>query len=175
MAAVAPSLHQLASEIEQQGLTPANADRLGRELAAAFGVQEDEVGILRVEGASLVFCYPAKLQGVGRIPLNTSGSVAARTANSRRPEIINNFAQVKHTSFFEAVDLAAGAEGEERPGRATRIIQKLMSAPVMSGKRVRGVIQISRKAEAAATVEDFSPSELERLVASAAALGRCLD
>src|SRR5215467_9588697 len=95
---------QLANECEPDGLSPRNAERIGAEMAKTFGVQASEVGIMRVEKANLVFCYPIKLHNVGSIPLNTTGSVAARTASSKRAEVINNFAQTKHTSVFEAVE-----------------------------------------------------------------------
>src|SRR5512141_831996 len=106
MATPALAFAQLANDFEAEGLTPKNAERLGQELAKVFSVKEDEVGILRIEKQNLVFCYPAKLHNVGSIPLNTSTSVAVRTANSRRAEVINNFAQIKHTSVFEAVELS---------------------------------------------------------------------
>jgi hypothetical protein len=165
-------------EIEQDGgLTPENAHRLGRELAVSFGVQEDEVGILRKEKGSLVFCHPARLQEVGRIPLNTSASVAARTANTRRGEVLNNFTQVKHTTFFEAVELRdPESEGEQNADRELRTIQKLMAAPISDGKRVYGVIQISRKGPTpAAAGADFTSEDLQRLAATAASLVRCFE
>ena len=101
---------QLANECEAEGLTPKNAEHIGAEMAKMFGVQASEVGILRVEKQNLVFCYPIKLHNVGSIPLNTTGSVAARTASSKRAEVINNFAQTKHTSVFEAVELDSKAQ-----------------------------------------------------------------
>ena len=119
MATPALPFAQLASECEAEGLSPQNAEKIGHQLAKLFGVKEDEVGILRIEKHNLVFCYPVKLHNVGSIPLNTSSSVAVRTANTRRAEVINNFAQTKHTSVFEAVELsehkpaAPGAEGEK--------------------------------------------------------------
>jgi hypothetical protein len=180
---------RIASEIQQKGLTPANSRRLARELARSFGVGDDEIGILLLDGSALVFCHPAKLQAVGRIPLNSS-SVAARTASTRRSEILNNFSQVKHASFFEAVNLSesntnegdpldrniSALDGPAQPRVAgpTRLIQKLISVPVVEGKNVRGVIQVCRKASShAAAGPDFTPDDLQKLTDTASAVVTC--
>jgi hypothetical protein len=176
MVTAAAPFAQLASEIEPDGLTPRNAERVGRELAKSFGVKEDEVGILRLEQQHLVFVYPAKLQNVGSIPLNTSGSVAVRTANSKRAEVINNFAQIKHTSIFEAIDLGQNNNmlAEAMGGRHIHVIQKLISAPVVGPNGTVGVIQVSRKGRSApAAGPDFTAADLQKLVAAAGALMRC--
>ncbi len=177
MATATVPFAQLATECEKDGLTPKNAERIGHELAKAFGVKEDEVGILRIEKQNLVFCYPAKLHSVGSIPLNTSTSVAVRTSNSRRAEVINNFAQTKHTSIFEAVQLGSSGQhavGGEKSDRHQHVIQKLMSAPVLGPAGTLGVIQISRKGTSAPSAgPDFAPADLQKLVAAAAAIAKC--
>jgi hypothetical protein len=167
---------QLATECEPEGLIPANAERIGRELAFAFGVGEDEIGILRIEDRHLVFCYPARLHDVARIPLNTSTAVAARTANTRRAEIINNFALIKHTTLFETVPLTPhkASPQAENAERRPRLIQKLMSAPVIGPLGSLGVIQVSRKGESPASAgPDFAQADLQKLVACAADLAKC--
>src|SRR4051812_34920604 len=133
MATPVLAITQLANECETEGLTPKNADRVGAEIAKLFGVQQHEVGILRLEKVNLVFVYPVKLHNVGSIPLNTSGSVAARTATAKRAEVINNFAQIKHTSVFEAVELDNRPKqiGVDKHDHTGHQIQKLMSAPVV--------------------------------------------
>ncbi len=177
MATPALPFAQLAADCEKEGLTPKNAEKIGHELAKMFGVKEDEVGILRIEKQNLVFCYPVKLHNVGSIPLNTSTSVAVRTANTRRAEVINNFAQTKHTSIFEAVELSGHKQPPapgEHPDRHLHVIQKLMSAPVVGQAGTLGVIQVSRKgASAPASGPDFSPGDLQKLVACATALLKC--
>jgi hypothetical protein len=174
MATLALSFAQLASQCEAEGLSPSNAEKIGHELARTFGVKEDEVGILRIEKRNLVFCYPAKLHNVGSIPLNTSTSVAVRTANTRRAEVINNFAQVKHTSVFEAVELSEHKAVGEGFDRHAHVIQKLMSVPVVGPAGTVGVIQVSRKGIAApSSGPDFTPADLQKLVACAGALLRC--
>ena len=177
MATAAVPWAQIASECEKEGLSPRNAERIGKELAKAFGVHEDEVGILRLEKQNLVFTYPAKLHNVGSIPLNTSTSVAVRTCNSKRADVINNFAQIKHTSVFEAIELDGQTKispSGEKLDRHAHVIQKLMSAPVVGPAGTLGVIQVSRKGSAApSSGPDFTPLDLQKLVAAATALVRC--
>ena len=175
MATAPMAFAQIASESEKEGLTPKNGERIGNELAKAFNVQPQEVGILKVEGANLVFAYPVKLHNVGSIPLNTTNSVAARTATSKRAEVINNFAQARHTSVFEAVDLDSKQHAiGEKHEHSNYVIQKLMSAPVMAASGAVGVIQISRKGVSApAAGPDFTPTDLQKLVAIATALAKC--
>ena len=87
MATAAAAFAQIANECEREGLTPQNSERIGQEIAKSFNLQPDEVGILKLEKQTLIFVYPAKLHMVGSIPLNTSGSVASRTATSKRRTI----------------------------------------------------------------------------------------
>jgi len=178
MASPALPFAQLAIECEAEGLKPENAEKIGLELARVFGVKQDEVGILRVQRGHLVFCYPSRLHIVGSIPLSTIGSVAVRTANTRHPEYFNNFAKVKHSSVFEAVELS-----EHKPDRVVHnphhdqqpnVIQKLMAAPVVGPEGTLGVIEISRKGVSApAAGPDFTLADLQKLVACASALAKC--
>lgn len=172
MVTPASPLAQLALECEREGLTVANSEKIAAELARIFGVKPEEVGILRLEKDNLVFVYPAKLHNVGRIPLN-SPAVAVRTAHNKRPEIINNFSRTRHASFFEMVDLGS-KPGEKKAGREEKIIQKLMSVPVIAADQVLGVIQICRKgATAEAAGADFTPAELQNLSATTTSLAKC--
>ena len=179
MATPVMAFAQLASEIEKEGLNHKNGERIAGELAKAFGVKDDEVAILRLDKSTLSFVYPAKLSAVGSIPVNTSTSLAARTANTKRAEILNNFAQSKHASVFEAVEL--GAAKPKVPGqhanpddKLMHVIQKMMSVPVMGTAGVAGVIQISRKGKTAPDAgADFTPPDLQKLVTIAASLAKC--
>lgn len=176
MATPAIAFAQLATEIEAEGLNPQNGVKIGTELAKTFSVQPDEVAVLKLEKGHLHFAYPEKLHQVGSIPINTSTSVAARTANTKRAEAINNFAQTKHASVFESVEL--GAKKPEHLGQKhekhLHVIQKLMSVPVMGTTGVVGVIQISRKGESApASGADFTQTDLQKLVAIATSLAKC--
>jgi transcriptional regulator with GAF, ATPase, and Fis domain len=177
MATAVVAFSQLANELEEQGLTPVNGERIAAELAKAFSVQGDEVAVLKLEKTNLVFVYPAKLKDVGSIPLNQSSSVAARTAVTKRAEVINNFSQTKHASVFESVPLSAKKSNPEMKsagGPKVHSIQKLMTVPVVSAAGVQGVIQISRKGEnAPAAGADFTPADLQKLVAIATSLAKC--
>lgn len=170
-----PAIAQMVPELAKEGLNPRNAERLAGEVARSFGVKDDEVAILRLEKQNLVFVFPTKLHNVGSIPLNTTNSVAARTANAKRAEIINNFAQTKHTSVFEAVNL----DNKPKPmGAKTdlseHLIQKLMSVPVLGGTGAVGVIQVCRKGPSGpAAGADFTPPDLQKLVAIAGAVAAC--
>lgn len=174
MATPATSLAQLAASCEKEGLTPFNGEKLAHAIAQQFKLQEDEVALLRVEETRLVFLYPVKLHEVGTIPLNTTGSVAGRTASTKRPETINNFPQTRHVSVFESVDLSGGNhpvtfEKHEKPQ-----IQKLMSAPVLRAGRAVGVIQICRKGVSGPSAgADFRPEDLQRLIAACADIANC--
>jgi len=137
-------------------------------LAKMFQVQQTEVAILRLNRGLLNFIYPDELRSAGSIPISSS-SIAAHTAMSKKPEIFNNFARVKHASVFETVKLGT-SEGidisEPLP------IQKLMSAPVIDeNAKVLGVIQISRKgSEATYAGADFSREDLHELELAAGIL-----
>jgi len=171
MATTAAAFAQIANEVEAEGLTPKNGEKIGHETAKAFNVQNDEVGIMRVDKASLVFVYPAKLHNLGAIPLNTTTSVAARCAQSKRAEILNSFAQAKHTSIFESVDLSGKqhAIGEKKP--EPHVIQKLMCVPVVGPNGSLGVIEVCRKGTSApAAGPDFMPADMQKLVLIAGSL-----
>ncbi|HXZ26710.1 MAG TPA: GAF domain-containing protein [Terriglobales bacterium] len=176
MATPVMAFASIANECEAEGLSPKNGERIGHELAKVFSVHPEEVAILRVSGQNLGFVYPARLAQVGSIPLNTSNSVAARTATTKRPEVVNNFAQAKHASVFEAVEL--GDKPKPAPGQKMEkhmhVIQKLMSVPVTGAAGVLGVIQVSRKGESApAAGPDFTPMDMQKLTAIASALAKC--
>ncbi len=171
MPATVTDFDHAAEEVLAEGLNDENAAKLASALAHSFAVRGDEVAILRVEGARLEFVFPQKLRNLATIPLNASGSVAAQTVNSGRPQIINNFSQVRHTTLFEAVDLREGSSGN----RQSQIIQKLMSVPIPGGKSPSGVVQICRKgASPGQAGMDFSFSDLQKLMGKAATLGKLL-
>lgn len=132
------------------------------ELSKIFQVRQDEVALLQLENNLLRFLFPEELKTAGSVPLSSSSAVAAHTAVTRKVELFNNFAKIKHASIFETVRLGNKEEGEQqRPAT----IQKLMSAPVLdaSGK-VLGVIQICRKGfDVASAGPDFTLDDLQQL------------
>jgi len=168
---MAMDLGSLVDELESSGCISPDSDALGKvakTLAKLFGVQLDEVAILKVvpKYKSLKFVLPEKLSNVGTIPLSSATALAARTARERKAELANNFSTARHANVFEAVPLGRD------PGE---LIQKIMSAPILDGTRIQGVIQISRKsASLAAAGADFTPSDLRVLVSLSPALDRLL-
>jgi len=129
-------------------------------LAKIFKVQYTEVALLRLEGGLLRFIFPEHLRTTGAIPIS-SKAVAAHTALSKKAEIFNNFARVKHASIFETIKPGAGDSDEPMHPSP---IQKLMSVPILDrGSNVVGVIQISRKALDAKFAQDFSRDDLHDL------------
>ncbi len=135
-------------------------------LAKIFKVQYTEVALLRLEGGSLRFIFPEYLRTTGSIPLNGK-AVAAHTALSKKAEIFNNFARVKHASIFETIKPATN-DSEAAPPAP---IQKLMSVPIMDrNSAVVGVIQISRKGPDSRFAKDFSRDDLHDLELAAGLL-----
>lgn len=137
-------------------------------VAKIFGVKKTEVALLEITGTLLKFLYPTELKTTGVIPVSSS-AVAARTVRTRRSELFNSFPRVQHSSVFEVVRLGDAGDGSE-------VIQKLMSAPVLSSnEKVVGVIQVCRKAKSAvAAGPDFTHEDLEKLKAVARTIGRVM-
>src|ERR1700747_825898 len=104
-------------------------------LAKIFGVQQTEVALLRLEGGLLRFMFPDHLRTTGAIPLN-SKAVAAHTALSKKAEIFNNFARVKHAGIFETIRHNETGSDESAPPPPP--IQKLMSVPLIDTGTPRG-------------------------------------
>ncbi len=176
MSTPAPAFVQLVNKIGKEGLNPKNVGLVSAEIAKTFGVREHEVGILKLEKTLLRFIYPPKLATVGTIPVSTSTiAVAARVVNTKVPEIINNLAQTKHASVFEAIELqhnpkAAGQRGKP-DDKLANVIQKMMTVPVIRAVEVVGVIEVSRKGKTAPEAgPDFTPADLRKLLAIAVSL-----
>jgi hypothetical protein len=149
------------------GVTPLDVSMV---LARVFKVQHAEVALLRLEGGLLKFVFPEHLRTTGAIPIS-SKAVAAHTALSKKAEIFNNFARVKHASIFETIK-PVGVE-EEHPAPPAPI-QKLMSVPILDQhSTVLGVIQISRKGLDPRFTQDFSREDLHDLEIAAGVLAAC--
>ncbi len=134
------------------------------EIAKGFKVRPHEVAVLALQHSMLQFVYPPELRSAGMIPLISSAQVA-RTANSRRAEIFNNFYKVRHSSVFEAIRITPSDP---------QTIQKLMSAPVLtSAGGVFGVMQVCRKGTSPREAgPDFTSADLGLLQQAATLLGR---
>jgi GAF domain-containing protein len=167
---LATEIEHLVRNIEEKKIAPDAEvrERVAHELAKRFKVKPDEVAILALvhNGLMLRFVVPEKLRPVGTIPVNSTTALVARTARERRAEVINNFPAVRHASVFEGVPL--GREQGE-------LIQKIMSAPIVTGGRVLGVVQVCRKGHTSGDAgADFSATDLKDLSMLSAALGRFL-
>jgi hypothetical protein len=167
---LAVEIDRLVHDIELQKVAPdaAARERIAHELAKRFHVKSDEVAILALvhNGQLLRFVLPEKLRPVGTIPLNSTTALVARTARERRSEVLNNFPAVRHASVFEGVPL--GREQGE-------LIQKIMSAPIVAGTHVLGVVQVCRKGHTPGDAgADFTANDLKELSTLSAALGRFL-
>ena len=165
-----PELERLADALESQtGDTPQiSFASIAERIAKALSVRTDEVAILGVSTRwrHLHFIVPEVLKNVGFIPLSSKSALAARTTRENRPEIINDFSSVKHASVFEGVKLT---------GEGAETIHKIISAPIISGDRVLGVIQISRKgANPKLAGPDFTSDDLGKVLALCKPLGKLL-
>src|ERR1700730_5751711 len=154
----------------QSGKVPSTEElaRVAETLAKMFDVDPDEVAILAVspKGKNLKFVIPEKLAVVGSIPLTSTNALAARTARERKAELANNFNTSRHASVFEGVPLGR---------RQGETIHKIMSAPIVDGTKVMGVVQISRKGHSATdSGPDFTQKDLRILTTLSPALGRFL-
>jgi hypothetical protein len=163
-------LERLADALDGEASNPAQLSfaSLAERIARNLSVRADEVAVLGVSHRwrHLHFVVPEALKNVGFIPLSSKTALAARTIRESRPEIINDFTSVKHASVFEGVKLAA---------ESAELIQKIISAPILSGDQVVGVIQISRKgANSKAAGPDFTSEDLGKVLALCNPLGKIL-
>src|SRR5580692_3192152 len=147
-----------------EGVTPLDVSMV---LAKVFNVQYAEVALLRLEGGLLKFIFPEHLRTTGAIPIS-SKAVAAHTALSKKAEIFNNFARVKHASIFETIKPIVV---EDDPPQPPPPIQKLMSVPILDHESsVLGVVQVSRKGLDPRFTRDFSREDLHDLELAAGLL-----
>src|ERR1700735_3281068 len=134
-----------------------------------FAVHPHEVAILVIteDDRFLRFVVPEKLRQVGQIPLTSPNSLAARTVREKRPEVINHFAVVPHSSVFEAVPIVQEERGEP--------IQKIMSVAITHERKSMGVVQLSRKGTPASEAgPDFTHAQLRELKSMADIMAPCV-
>jgi GAF domain-containing protein len=150
------------ADLERMGAESVAPELFCVKLAQVLRVRRDEVALLRVEKNCLRFVFPTELRAAGLLPLSGS-AVAARTASTRSPLLSNSFARVKHVSLFETVKI--GDKDAGAPGSQQLPIQKIMSVPVIaSGRRVVGVVQVSRKGlDPKLAGDDFTNDDLKLL------------
>lgn len=139
--------------------------RVADMVSKNFAVQVHEVALMLItpDDRFLRFVLPPMLRNVGQVPLTSTNALAARTVRERRPEVINHFAVVPHSSVFEAVPIAEDQRSEA--------IQKIMSAPLVQDRKALGVIQVSRKGRTPGDAgPDFTHNQLRELKSIADAL-----
>jgi hypothetical protein len=159
---------KLVDELRKAG-PPSDQDwnRLAAQISNGFKARKEEVAILRLSADAKVlsFIFPIKLSYIGAIPITTTHSLAAKTIREKRGEFVNNFANYKHPTVFEAVDLSDDEKAVP--------IQKIMSSPMIVDGKVVGVIQISRKARPGEPVgPDFTHADLAQLASVGSVLGK---
>jgi hypothetical protein len=150
------------------GAAPISWPSVAERIAKNLGVRPDEVGILGLSARwrHLYFLVPEALKNVGFIPLTSNSALAARTARDSRPEINNNFTAARHATVFEGVKTS---------GEVAEAIQKIISAPILAGDKVIGVIQISRKGGSGKNLgPDFTPGDLGKVLAICKPLGKLM-
>src|SRR5271154_1407557 len=167
---LAAELERIASAVESDAtaLSQVSLSGIAERIAKNLGVRADEIALMGVSNRwrHLHFLVPESLKQVGFIPLSSTSAVAARTARESRPDIINNFAVGRHATAFEGVKIA---------GESSELIQKMVSAPILSGDKVVGVIQVSRKGPDAMNAgPDFDAEDLGRILALCKPLGKLL-
>src|ERR1700722_19768657 len=137
---LASELERIATAIESDAHAASQISLTGiaARIAKNLGVRPDEIALMgvSVRWRHLHFLVPESLKQIGFIPLSSTSAIAARTARESRPDIINNFASVRHATVFEGVKTG---------GESSELIQKMISAPILSGDKVVGVSQASRK------------------------------
>jgi hypothetical protein len=167
---LASELERIANAIESDAIATSQLSLtdIAERIAKNLGVRPDEIAMLGVSTRwrHLHFLVPVSLKQVGFIPLSSTSAIAARTARESRPDIINNFASVRHATVFEGVKIG---------GESSELIQKMISAPILSGDKVVGVIQVSRKGPSPAIAgPDFSADDLGKVLALCKPLGKLL-
>jgi len=167
---LASELERIASALESDSSSSSEFSlaSIAERIAKNLGVKPDEVALMGVSNRwrHLHFLIPESLKHVGFIPLSSTSAIAARTARESRPDIINNLAGIRHATVFEGVKIG---------GETSEIIQKMISAPILSGDKVVGVIQVSRKgANPSVAGPDFSADDLGKVLALCKPLGKLL-
>ncbi|MBV9573690.1 MAG: hypothetical protein JOY93_06520 [Acidobacteriales bacterium] len=142
------------------------ADEFCSALADFLAVRATEVAMLSLRNGLLRFLSPKELTTAGTIPVSSSSAVAAHTAVSRKIELFNSFARVKHVSIFETLKFSRDPQQSD-----SAPIQKLMTAPVMDeNRKVLGVLQVCRKgSDLQSAGPDFTWDDLHQLESAAQA------
>ena len=167
---LASELERIVSAIESDdpATSQISLSTVAERIAKNLGVQPGEIALMGLSNRwrHLYFLVPESLKQVGFIPLSSTSAIAARTARESRPDILNNVSSVRHATVFEGVKIG---------GETSELIQKMISAPILCGERVVGVIQVSRKgASPKEAGPDFTADDLGKILALCKPLGKLL-
>jgi hypothetical protein len=169
-ASLVSELERLASAVDSQksGEQEISLPAVAERIAKALDVRAEEVAILAVSAKwrHLFFLAPQALKNVGFIPLSSPSALAARTARENRAELDNRFHDTRHASVFEGIKAET---------LSTDSIQKIVSAPIVFGEKVIGVLQVSRKGTSpSAAGPDFSSDDVSKIAAVCRPLGKLI-
>ena len=169
-ASLVSELERLATAVDalKPGEQEISLHAVAERIAKTLGVRAEEVAILAVSAKwrHLHFLVPHALKNVGFIPLSSPSALAARTARENRAEVDNRFHETRHASVFEGIKSEA---------LSAEAIQKIVSAPILFGEKVIGVLQVSRKGTSLSTAgADFSPVDVAKIVALCSPLGKLI-
>lgn len=139
---------------------------MAREVASFFDVEPHEVGLFQIDNSGRLAIFrwpPQRSDNLATIPLKSfATSLVSATARERRATVDNAFAATPHLFIYER----GLAEKEQRIP-----VQKIMSAPVSDGDRLRWIVQVSRKgASPQEAGPDFTPADLQDLEKIAAVI-----
>ena len=124
-------------------------------LCSIYGVERNEVAVFALDPGkdAFRFLWPAEMRRSGSTPFSADRSLLAATARERQGKVNNSFASTPHLFVFESF-------GREKAAP----IQRIMSAPMLKGEELVGVIQVCRKGgDADAALKNFTEPELKAL------------
>ncbi|MGH7807726.1 MAG: GAF domain-containing protein [Thermodesulfobacteriota bacterium] len=127
-------------------------EELDRQVSELFNLPKGCVFILEVDkhGTLAEFTYPAKLIK-NKVPVDNK-TIVGRTVIAKRSYISNN---VEKESNFIVLNclMAMGADP----------VQKLITYPILSGDRVKAVLEVARKGKTLSESPDFQKDDLGRI------------
>jgi len=128
-------------------------------LAKYSKVNADEVGIILLTSNKnfLRFVAPKKLyKGGATFPISKRESISTKVITTLKAEIQNNLSSIKHLSIYEQVKTS-----ETGP----KIIQKMLTLPLILEGKATGVIQISRKGDTPEqSGPDFTQNDIQKIL-----------
>lgn len=127
-------------------------------VASFFSLRNHEIGLFAIDHKKeeVSFLLPEGMAKKGSIPLTAMDSLVVRTAKEQVPYLDNHFTRSRHLFMFEQMLT-------EKSSRLA--VQKIMSAPIISGGIARGVIQVAKKGDSLTEAgSDFTQENLSALV-----------